>query len=167
MAPNSTGPVLRETLDFITTHTLLGDPIIVLPEGSELAFLTGRRYPLRHQIMIPGLMSAEDEAAAIRKIESLRVGYVFVVNRPMREFGSERFGEDFYQSLGGWIDLHYRLVRVFGATDREVRIGDRNFFIKVYALDPTHSAHSAGAKPLSQSISAAGSGVGDEIVNAR
>ena len=167
MAPNSTGPVLRETLDFITTHTLPGDPIIVLPEGSELAFLTGRRYPLRHQIMIPGLMSAEDEAAAIRKIESLRVGYVFVVNRPMREFGSERFGEDFYQSLGGWIDLHYRLVRVFGATDREVRIGDRNFFIKVYALDPTHSAHSAGAKPLSWIISAAGSGVGDEIVNAR
>jgi hypothetical protein len=85
----------------------------------------------------------------------------------MREFGSERFGEDFYQSLGGWIDLHYQLVRVFGATDREVRIGDRNFFIKVYVLDPTHSAHSAGAKPLSQSISAAGSGVGDKIVNAR
>ena len=166
MAPNSTGPVLREALDFITTHTLPGDPIIVLPEGSELAFLTGRRYPLRHQIMIPGLMSAEDEAAAIRTIESLRVGYVFVVNRPMREFGSERFGEDFYQSLGGWIDLHYQLVRVFGAPDREVRIGDRDFFIKVYALDPTHSAHSAGAKPLSQSISSAGSVVGDKIVNA-
>jgi hypothetical protein len=112
-------------------------------------------------------MSAEDEAAAIRTIESLRVGYVFVINRPMREFGSERFGEDFYQSLGGWIDRHYQLVRVIGATDREVRIGDRDFFIKVYSIDPTHSAHSAGTKPLSWSISSADSAVGDEIVNAR
>lgn len=143
MAPRSTGPALREALDFITKHTSPGDPIVVLPEGSELAFLTGRRYPLRHQIMIPGLMSAEDEEAAIRTIDNLRVGYLFVVNRPMREFGSERFGEDFYQLLGGWIDRHYRLVEVFGAGgDGTVRIGDPDFFIKVYSIDQASVAAS-------------------------
>jgi hypothetical protein len=59
------------------------------------------------------------------------VRYVLIVNRPMREFGAEAFGRDFYTTLGHWIDDHYRVVKVFGASSgTNPQIGDPKFFIK-------------------------------------
>ena len=132
-APSATGPVLREALDFLATRTRPCDPVVVLPEGSELAFLTDRRYPLRHQILIPGLMGQADEQRAIRTIEQLGVEHILVVNRPMREFGLTGLGDDFYQPLGEWIEDNYRVEKVIGAGgDPAVRIGDPRFFIRIY-----------------------------------
>lgn len=134
-APRVTGPAIEEALDFITTSTQPGEAIAVLPEGSDLAFLTGRRIPLRHQILIPGLMSERDEQAAIARLRQDRVRYVLIVNRPMREFGLEAFGRDFYTHLGGWIEANYRLAKVCGAAEApQVQIGDTRFFIKVFEL---------------------------------
>lgn len=132
-APVTTGPVLREALDYLATRTRPGAPVVVLPEGSELAFLTDRRYPLRHQILIPGLMSPADEQRAITTIARQGVEHILIVNRPMREFGLTGFGDDFYQPLGRWIEDNYRLERVIGAGgDPAVRIGDPRFFIRIY-----------------------------------
>lgn len=126
------GPVYRAALDFIATHTQPNEAIAVLPEGSDLTFLSGRHMPLRHQILIPGLMSERDETAAIELLERARVRYVLLVNRPMREFGAVAFGRDYYPRLSGWIDAHYRLVQVLGAAGRvEAQIGAPEFFIKV------------------------------------
>jgi 4-amino-4-deoxy-L-arabinose transferase-like glycosyltransferase len=131
------GPVYRAALDFITTHTQPNEAIAVLPEGSDLTFLSSRRMPLRHQILIPGLMSERDETAAIELLARQRVRYVLIINRPMREFGAVAFGRDYYSHLGSWIDTHYRLVHVFGASGRvDVQIGATEFFIKVLARYP-------------------------------
>jgi len=132
-APRATGREISEALDFISTFTRLGETIAVLPEGSDLAFLTGRRIRLRHQILIPGLMSEEDEQAAIKRLQQDGVRYLFIINRPMREFGAEAFGRDFYGQLGGWIEANYRLVKVCGPPQAgNPQIGDPRFFIKIF-----------------------------------
>jgi hypothetical protein len=136
-APVVTGQAIREAMDFISASTLPGEAIAVLPEGSDLAFLTGRRIPLRHQILIPGLMRDRDEQEAIARLQQDRVRYVLVVNRPMREFGLEAFGRDFYQQLGGWIEANYHLVKVCGAAENgNLQIGDPRFFIKILERNP-------------------------------
>ena len=77
-------------------------------------------------------MSQHDEQEAIRRLQDDRVQYVLIVNRPMREFGQEAFGRDFYTKLGGWIEANYRLVKVCGSTASEnPQIGDSGFFIKI------------------------------------
>lgn len=126
------GPVYRAALEFIAAHTQPGETLAVLPEGSDLTFLSGRRMPLRHQILIPGFLSERDETAAIELLARQQVRYVLIVNRPMREFGAVAFGRDFYQRLGGWIETHYRVATVFGAGGRgDAPVGDAEFFIKV------------------------------------
>jgi len=132
-APKVTGQAIDEALRFIESHTAPGESIAVFPEGSDLAFLTGRRAPFRHQILIPGLMSEEDELKAIERLRQEPIRYVFIVNRPMREFGAEAFGRDFYTKLGAWIDERYRLVEVCGSSqDERLQIGAPIFFIKIF-----------------------------------
>ncbi len=133
--PPSSGAAISEALDFIQSQTSANEAIAVVPEGSDLAFLSGRRMPLRHQILIPDFMSEQDERAAIATLQRERVRFVFLVNRPMREFGKEGFGRDYDQTLGSWISEHYRLVKICGAMrdapSDQLQIGDPNFFIKV------------------------------------
>lgn len=132
-APKSTGPAIDEALRFIESSTRPGESIAVFPEGSDLAFLTGRAVHLRHQILIPELMLKQDEQRAIEKLREDGTRYVFIVNRPMREFGKEAFGRDFYTDLGGWVESNYRLIKVCGrAPNDRLQIGDREFFIKIY-----------------------------------
>jgi 4-amino-4-deoxy-L-arabinose transferase-like glycosyltransferase len=132
-APTSTGPALAEALSFLERETAPGDRILVLPEGSELAFLTGRRMPLRHQIFLPGLMSSSEERTMLQSLERSPVEYLFLVNRPMREFGAVAFGDDFYRPFGNWIETHYRRVATLGeGVSPTARIGDPTFFIHVY-----------------------------------
>jgi 4-amino-4-deoxy-L-arabinose transferase-like glycosyltransferase len=135
-ASKSVGSAISEALDFVERETQAGDPIAVLPEGSDLAFLTGRRMPLRHQIMIPGFMSERDEEQMIETLQRQQVRYVLIVNRPMREFGAEAFGRDFYTTLSNWIDEHYSVVKVCGEVqDPRQEIGAQNFFVKIYKFN--------------------------------
>ena len=64
--PAGVGPAYNETIEFLTSRTGPNDKIAVLPEGSDLTFLSERRNPLRHQNLHPGMMSEEGEAEAIR-----------------------------------------------------------------------------------------------------
>ena len=78
-------------------------------------------------------MSEQDELTASSLLMRDNVRYIFVPNRPMREFGSVAFGKDFYRTLGGWMQDNYRLVKVFGVPDGpEPEIGDPRYFIKAY-----------------------------------
>lgn len=137
------GQAMREALDFIEAHTVVGEAMAVLPEGSSITFLSGRRHQLRHQIFIPGLMSEADEREAIACLQQRRVRYVLLVNRPMREFGAESFGRDYYSTLDNWIAQHYRLARVCGPADgAQLQIGDPAFFIKILVrLDEAATAN--------------------------
>jgi 4-amino-4-deoxy-L-arabinose transferase-like glycosyltransferase len=120
----------QEALAFLAQNTTADDAIAVVPEGSSIAFLAGRRMPLRHQILIPGFMDANEEQRAIETLAQVK--YVLVLNRPMREFGLEAFGRDYYQALGQYLEGNYRIVKVCGEVkDERLQIGAAQFFIKI------------------------------------
>ncbi len=122
----------QAALDFLAAYSTSTDTIAVVPEGSSLAFLAGRRMPLRHQILIPDFMDAAEEQRAIAKLAEVK--YVLVLNRPMREFGREAFGRDYYQTMGRYLDENFRVVKVCGAAqDERLQIGAAHFFIKILA----------------------------------
>ena len=125
-------PAIQEALDFLRQHSKADDRIAVFPEGSDIAFLSERRMPLRHQILLPGLVSDNEEVRMIEQLTTTPVRFVLVVNRSTAEFGPSVFGRDYYQSLGSTIEREYDLVKVCGRkTDPEIEIGDREFFIKI------------------------------------
>jgi 4-amino-4-deoxy-L-arabinose transferase-like glycosyltransferase len=129
------GEAFREALDFIAERTTPDDAIVVLPEGSDLAFLGERRMVLRLQIFHPGFLDERGERAEIARLQASRARYALVVNRSMHEFGADAFGRDYFTTLGRWIDEHYRLVKVCGESqDERLRIGDPAFFIKIFEL---------------------------------
>ena len=122
----------QEALDFLAANSTPDEAIAVVPEGSSLAFLAGRRMPLRHQILIPDFMDAAEEQRAIAKLADVK--YVLVLNRPMREFGREAFGRDYYQTMGTYLSENFRVVKVCGVVKDELQqIGAAHFFIKILA----------------------------------
>jgi hypothetical protein len=131
IAERGSGPAIGEALRFIAENTSKDEIIAVLPEGNDLAFLTGRRINLRHQTIVPDFLREQDELDAIGALEKGDVRYIFITNRPMREFGATAFGEDFNVTLGGYIKEKYERVAVFGSPDsQDPKIGDPKFFIK-------------------------------------
>lgn len=130
-ATAETAPAAQEAIHFLLTNSTPEEAIAVLPEGSSLAFLAGRRMPLRHQIFIPDFMDAREEQRAIAALALVK--YVLLLNRPMREFGREAFGRDYYEAMGQAIADQFRLVKVCGnVQDEAVVIGAPNFFIKIF-----------------------------------
>ena len=122
----------QEALAFLAANSGPNDAIAVVPEGSSLAFLAGRRMPLRHQILIPDFMDAAEEQRAIAALAEVK--YVLLLNRPMREFGHEAFGRDYYQTMGQYLTENFRVVKVCGAVqDERQQIGAAHFFIKILA----------------------------------
>ena len=122
----------QEALDFLAANSTPNDAIAVVPEGSSLAFLAGRRMPLRHQILIPDFMDAVEEQRAMAKLAEVK--YVLLLNRPMREFGLEAFGRDYYQAMGRYLEENFRVVKMCGEVkDERLQIGAAHFFIKILA----------------------------------
>jgi hypothetical protein len=101
-------------LALMAESTEVGDYVWAVPEGSSLNFLGDRRAPLRHEILTPGFLDQEGERRAIQVLEAKRVRLVFVLHRPMVEFGCRTFGRDCYRELMQWIDANYRVVGEFG-----------------------------------------------------
>lgn len=128
-ATAATAPAAQEAIEFLIANSTPNDAVAVLPEGSSLAFLAGRRMPLRHQIFIPDFMDAQEEQRAIAMLASVK--YVLLTNRPMREFGREAFGRDYYQAMGQAIADQFRLVKVC-SSGQDLAIGAPQFFIKIY-----------------------------------
>jgi hypothetical protein len=126
------GEAMNQAIAFIQSHTSQDEAIAVAPEGADLAFFSGRRMIFRYEIMHPDFMNEREEKAAIEGLQRAGVRYILIVNRPMREFGAEAFGEDYNRVLGRWIEENYRVVKVCGQnTDPSQQIGDPDFFIKI------------------------------------
>jgi hypothetical protein len=110
------GLAWNEALAFIEAHSRPGDPIAVLPEGTSLTFLSGRRNPLREEIVTPGYLDAAGEARAIQQIDAAKTRLVLIVDRPTREFGAAVFGRDYNRRLMAWIASTYTPCGIFGPT---------------------------------------------------
>ena len=132
VAQPEVGAAWNEALAYIASHTQPGDPVAVLPEGTSLDFLAGRRNPLREEIVTPGYLDEAGEARAIQALDRSGTRLVLIVNRATREFGAEAFGRDYCRHLMEWIDAHYVPCATFGATDPRLQVGDRPFFVRAY-----------------------------------
>lgn len=132
-ADKNSGPAIAAAMKFIELNTAEDEFIAVLPEGNDLAFLTGRRISFRHQVLIPGFLSEQDEIDAIATLERDNVRFIFVPNRAMREFGAVEFGRDYNRILGRHIEDNYQVVEIFGLSgDQRPVVGRPPFFIKAY-----------------------------------
>ena len=132
IAPADVGAVWNQALAFIDARTRPGDPIAVFPEGTSLTFLSGRRNPLREEIVTPGFLDAAGEARAIAALQRSDTRLVLLVNRPTREFGAEAFGRDYCRTLMQWLARRYQPCATFGARDPRLQIGDAPFFVRAY-----------------------------------
>jgi hypothetical protein len=127
------GRPMAEAIRFIQERTAPNDEVLVLPQGTGLNFLTGRHYPLREELVHPGCVEGEREAAAIERLSARRVPVVVIYNLLTPEFRDRAFGVDYNQNLMRWIEEHYRLVSTYGPqSDRQARFGDREMFFSVY-----------------------------------
>jgi len=125
----------NEGLAYIDRHTTVGDGVAVIPEGTSINFLSGRRNPLREEILTPGYLDVEGEIRAIGQLRDAHTALILIPNRPTREFGPAVFGRDYYQRLGRWIEEHYRICAIFGpVNDAGLEIGDKPYFIRAYCL---------------------------------
>lgn len=132
IVPPATGTAWNDALAFIEARTRPGDPIAVFPEGTSLTFLSGRRTPIREEIVTPGFLDEAGEARAMRALEQSDTRLILIVNRATREFGAESFGRDYCQRLMQWIDARYTRCATFGAQDPSLRVGDKPFFVRAY-----------------------------------
>jgi hypothetical protein len=114
IVPPPVADAWNEALRFIEARTRPGDPIVVLPEGTSLTFLSGRRNPLREEIVTPGFLDDAAEERAIRQIGSAGTPLILIVDRPTREFGAETFGRDYDRRLMTWIMARYEPCGTFG-----------------------------------------------------
>ncbi len=108
------GVAWNEALAYIDQHTHPGDAVAAMPEGTSLDFLSGRRNPLREEIMTPGYLNEADEARAIRQLRDADTRLILLPNRPTTEFGPTTFGRDYAQRLMRWIEANYTPCATFG-----------------------------------------------------
>jgi hypothetical protein len=147
VAERDIGRAFNEALAYIDRHTKPGDAVAVMPEGTSLDFLSGRRNPLREEIVTPGYLDDAAEARAIRQLQDAHTALILIPNRPTAEFGRPAFGRDYCQRLMRWIEARYTPCAIFGPVkDPGLQIGDRPFFIRAYCLrdDAAESRASAG-----------------------
>ena len=145
------GQAFNEALAYIASHTRPGDAIAVLPEGTSLTFLSGRRNPLREEIVTPGYLDDAAESRAIRQLEEARTALILVPNRPTAEFGRAVFGRDYCERLMRWIEQRYYVCAMFGPVkDPALRIGDPPFFIRAYCPAATGEGTPAATRLLSR-----------------
>jgi len=127
------GPAFIQALNFISKNTRPSDFIFAAPEGSSLNFLANRPTALRYEQLIPGFLDEAKQEQAIQQLKERKVKFIFILNRPTREFGPVVFGQDYCVKLMNWIKDHYQLIQVFGnEADPTSKIGDKNFFIQCY-----------------------------------
>jgi hypothetical protein len=112
-------PALQETIDFITSHTAPGEPILALPADAGLTFMTGRPPALHDVMFLPGLLDSHaDELAAISRLEAERVRYAVISARRFDGYGAGRFGLDYNRRLAAWIRAGGAPVATFGDGSR-------------------------------------------------
>ncbi|MEO7272444.1 MAG: hypothetical protein ABIX28_00780 [Vicinamibacterales bacterium] len=131
--PADMGQAINEALAFIDRRTRPDDAIAVLPEGSAITFLSGRRNPLREEILTPGYLDANGEQRAIRQLDAAQTALILIPNRPTGEFGPNVFGRDYDHQLMQWIETRYAVCGIFGPVkDPGLAIGDKPFFLRAY-----------------------------------
>jgi 4-amino-4-deoxy-L-arabinose transferase-like glycosyltransferase len=127
------GQPIAAAIQFAAARTQPGDYVLSLPQGSIINFLSDRRNPLKEEIIVPGFLTPDREAEAIRRVQERRVGLILVANHLTPEYRDMAFGFHYNQAFMRWIEAHYHPVATFRARPgRVLQFGDFEFFIRAY-----------------------------------
>jgi hypothetical protein len=133
IAEHDVGIAWNEALAFIDARTQPSDFVAVMPEGTSLDFMSGRRNPLREEIVTPGYLDGANQARAIAQLDASHAPIVLITNRATKEFGATAFGRDYAQEMMRFVESRYEPCAMFGPKkDPSLQIGDRPFFIRAY-----------------------------------
>jgi Dolichyl-phosphate-mannose-protein mannosyltransferase len=138
------GRPVAEAIHLAVARTAPTDYLASLPQGTIVNFLAERPNPFREENVVPGVLTPDREAEAIRRLAEHRVPLILIGNLLTPEYGDRVFGLDYNQQLMHWIEEHYDPVATFSTTeDRELRFGDDEFFIRAYERKPSLGQHAA------------------------
>ena len=107
---SASAPQAREIaamVEAIRERTQPGDGLVVFPEGQVLNQLTGRIDPLRHKLLIPGYLTAENESAVLEELRRRAPRALVLWPRPTDEYGPAQFGVDYGRRIFEWIQANY------------------------------------------------------------
>ncbi len=108
-------PGLQGTIDFISSHTAPGEPILALPSDAGINFMSARPPALYNVMFLPGLLDTRaDEVEAIAQLEAEHVRYAVVSDRRFDGYGFQHFGGDYNRLLAARIHRHGGPVASFG-----------------------------------------------------
>jgi hypothetical protein len=93
----------------VRDRTRDGDGLVVFPEGEILNLLSGRPNPIRHELYLPGYLTADNESQVLEELARARPAAIVLWRRPVSEYDRGLFGEDYGQGIRKWIDGNYRL----------------------------------------------------------
>lgn len=108
-------PGLQGTIDFISSHTAPGEPVLAVPSDAGINFMSGRSPALYNVMFLPGLLDTRaDEVEAIAQLEAEHVRYAVVSDRRFDGYGFQHFGGDYNRLLAARIHRHGGPVASFG-----------------------------------------------------
>jgi hypothetical protein len=127
------GEPISQALDYVRSHTLPGDRLLVLPQATSINFFSERPYPFFEEIIHPGFLTGDREARAIQQFGEQRIPLILVCNVASPEMRDKAFGVDYNQALMRWIKENYRLAARFDSPfSKDADFGDRELFILAY-----------------------------------
>jgi len=127
------GRPIADAIRFVDEHTMPGEYLGSLPQGTIVNFLADRRNPLREEIIVPGYLTPDREADAIERMSARQVRVILVGNVLTPEYRDNAFGIDYNRRLMQWVEANYHPVATFSDQGgAELRFGERAFFIRAY-----------------------------------
>jgi hypothetical protein len=115
VANDASAPAMQQTLDLIAARTEPGEPILALPSDGGVYFMADRP-PATYEVMfLPGLIDSKaDERHTTARLEAEDVNLTVLSARDFSAFGFRKFGSDYDQLLGKWIQTGSRPIARFG-----------------------------------------------------
>lgn len=118
---------VKSIVDAIREETRSEDGLVVIPEGALLNYLSDRRNPIRHKLLIPGYLTDANESDVLAELQRAQPAAVVIWPGLEELYGKHAFGEDWGRELALWIRLHYE-EHSFGETDRAL---SRDMFLGI------------------------------------
>ncbi len=128
------GRPFAEALRYAQEHTLPGEYVVSLTQLTAINFFGDRPYPLREEIILPGLLKNEPDA--IERIKSRHVRTILLCNLDTSDFRDRSFGIDYNRKLMGWIKENCRPEAGFDNEGRHGAEDGGKAFIVAYKCNP-------------------------------
>jgi hypothetical protein len=99
-----------------------GDTLAVVPEGVIFNYALRMPSSTRYVDFLPPELAMFGETAMLESLRERPPRFILLVNRNVTEYGVERFGKGYAESIMAWIQAEYEPVAMFGDMDA-VRTG--------------------------------------------